>query len=82
MKLRIAFLLLLGGILLGGIAFIVNLPVVNMICYTLASFLIIGAMVTAIGPKNFIIILLVYLAIVALYLLALYLVPSNGLPFK
>ena len=82
MKLRIAFLLLLGGLLLGGIAYIVDLSIVNMICYTLASLLIIGSMVTAIGPKNFIIILLVHLAIVALYLLALHLVPSNGVPFK
>ena len=82
MKYKIALLLLLGGFLLGGIAFIVDLSVVNMICYTLASFLIIGAMVTAIGPKNFIIFLLAYLAIVALYLLALYLVPNNGVPFK
>ena len=82
MKYKIALLLLLGGLLLGGIAFIVDLSVVNMICYTLASFLIIGAMATAIGPKNFIIILLVHLGIVALYLLALHLVPNNGVPFK
>ena len=80
MKLRIAFVLLLGGVLLGTIAYIVNLPTVNMICYTLASFLIIGAMATAIGLKNFIIILFIHLAIVAVYLLALYLVPSNGVP--
>ena len=78
MKLRIAFLLLLGGLLLGGIAYIVDLSIVNMICYTLSSFLIIGAMVTAIGPKNFIILLVVYLAMLALYLLAFNLVPSNG----
>ena len=78
MKLRIAFMLLLGGLLLGGIAYIVDLSIVNMICYTLSSFLIIGAMVTAIGPKNFIILLVVYLAMLALSLLALNLVPSNG----
>lgn len=78
MKLRIAFLLLLGGLLLGGIAYIVDLSIVNMICYTLASLLIIGSMVTAIGPKNFIILLVVYLAMLALYLLAFNLVPSNG----
>ena len=78
MKLRIAFMLLLGGLLLGGIAYIVDLSIVNMICYTLSSFLIIGAMVTAIGPKNFIILLVVYLAMLALYLLAFNLVPSNG----
>ena len=78
MKFKIAFLLLLGAFLLGGIAYFVNLPIVNMICYTLASFMIIGSMVTAIGPKNFIIFLIAYLAIVALYLLAIYLVPSNG----
>ena len=78
MKLRIAFMLLLGGLLLGGIAYIVDLSIANMICYTLSSFLIIGAMVTAIGPKNFIILLVVYLAMLALYLLAFNLVPSNG----
>jgi hypothetical protein len=82
MKFKIAFLLLLGAFLLGGIAYFVNLPIVNMICYTLASFMIIGSMVTAIGPKNFIIFLIAYLAIVALYLLAIHLVPSNGVPFK
>ena len=82
MRLRIAFLLLLGGLLLGGIAYIINLSMVNMICYTLASLLIIGSMVTAIGPQNFIIILLAYLAILALYLLALHLVPNNGVPYK
>ena len=82
MKFRIVFAMLLAAFLLGGIAYIVDLSIVNMICYTLSSLLIIGAMVTSMGPKNFIIILIVYLAIVALYLLALYLVPSNGVPYK
>ena len=82
MKFRLVFVLLLVAFLLGGIAYIVDLSVVNMICYTLSSLLIIGAMVISMGPKNFIIMMIVYLIIVALYLLALYLVPSNGVPYK
>ena len=82
MKLRLVFVLLLVAFLLGGIAYIVDLSVVNMICYTLSSLFIIGAMVISMGPKNFIIMMIVYLVIVALYLLALYLVPSNGVPYK
>ena len=57
MKVKMAFMLLLGGLLLGGIAYVVDISVVNMICYTLSSILIIGAMATAVGPKNFIIML-------------------------
>ena len=82
MKVKMAFMLLLGGLLLAGIAYVVDISVVNMICYTLSSILIIGAMATAIGPKNFIIILLVYAVIVALYILALFLVPSGEFPYK
>ena len=82
MKVKMAFMLLLGGLLLAGIAYVVDISVVNMICYTLSSILIIGAMATAIGPKNFIIILLVYAVVVALYILALYLVPSGEFPYK
>lgn len=80
MKVKMAFMLLLGGLLLGGIAYVVDISVVNMICYTLSSILIIGAMATAVGPKNFIIMLLVYVAIAALYILAMYLIPSGDIP--
>lgn len=80
MKVKMAFMLLLGGLLLGGIAYVVDISVVNMICYTLSSILIIGAMATALGPKNFIIMLLVYIAIAALYILAMYLIPSGDIP--
>ena len=80
MKVKMAFMLLLGGLLLGGIAYVVDISVVNMICYTLSSILIIGAMATAVGPKNFIIMLLVYVAIAALYILAVYLIPSGDIP--
>ena len=73
-------MLLLGGLLLAGIAYVVDISVVNMICYTLSSILIIGAMATAVGPKNFIIMLLVYVAIAALYILAMYLIPSGDIP--
>ena len=82
MKFKIALMLFLGAILLVGIAYVVDISVVNMICYTAASLLMIGAMATAIGPKNFIIILLVYAVIVALYILALYLAPSGEFPYK
>ena len=80
MKVKMAFMLLLGGLLLGGIAYVVDISVVNMICYTLSSILIIGAMAMAVGPKNFIIMLLVYVAIAALYILAMYLIPSGDIP--
>lgn len=80
MKVKMAFMLLLGGLLLVGIAYVVDISVVNMICYTLSSILIIGAMATAVGPKNFIIMLLVYVAIAALYILAMYLIPSGDIP--
>ena len=80
MKVKMAFMLLLVGLLLGGIAYVVDISVVNMICYTLSSILIIGAMATAVGPKNFIIMLLVYVAIAALYILAMYLIPSGDIP--
>ncbi len=80
MKVKMAFMLLLGGLLLGGIAYVVDISFVNMICYTLSSILIIGAMATAVGPRNFIIMILVYVAIVALYILALYLVPPSDIP--
>ena len=75
MKVKMAFMLLLGGI-----AYVVDISVVNMICYTLSSILIIGAMATAVGPKNFIIMLLVCVAIAALYILAMYLIPSGDIP--
>jgi len=77
MKIKLALILFLIGALLIGIALIFNLAAVNAVCYTLASLLIIAAMATAIGPKNFIIMLLVHAALVALYMLALYMHPSS-----
>ena len=77
MKIKLAFILFLIGALLIGIALIFNMAAMNAVCYTLASLLIIAAMATAVGPKNFIIILLVHAALVALYMLALYMHPSS-----
>ena len=75
MKIKSAVILLIAGFLLGAIAYAVNLPIVNMICYTLASLLIIGAMALAVGPWNFVIMLVVYAILVLLYALGLYLTP-------
>ena len=80
MRFKLALTLFLGAALLMGIALIANVTALNAICYTLASLLMIGAVAAAIGPRSFVIVLLVYAAIAALYLLAFYLAPGGEIP--
>ncbi len=81
MKFKLALILFLIGALLIGIALIFNVAAVNAICYTLASLLILGAMAAAMGVRNFIVMLLVYGVLVALYALALRFAPADETPY-